>query len=245
MDKPDTPNSIAPTILLDAMPGLFDPLPDVVFFAKDSDGRYTHANRTLLKRLGLGASRKLIGKTAADVFPAPLGESYLAQDRLVLGSGRALVDVLEHHLFPTHESGWCITRKYPLMVGGNIAGLVGISRDLKTPSKGSKAFARFTNVFDYVRAHYGEEIQIGELAARTGVSIAQFERVFQATMQITPREWILAVRIEAAMEKLKSNASVADISYACGFADHSAFSRSFRRHTGLSPSDYRAFRSGH
>lgn len=34
------------------MQTLFDALPDVVFFIKDSEGRYTHCNLTLVRRLG-------------------------------------------------------------------------------------------------------------------------------------------------------------------------------------------------
>ena len=54
---------------------LFDCLPDVVFFAKDTAGRYLAVNRTLVQRLGLKEKADLIGRTASDVFPAPLGQA--------------------------------------------------------------------------------------------------------------------------------------------------------------------------
>ena len=41
---------------------LFDALPDVVFFAKDTSGRYTHGNQTLLDRLRLTKRAQLIGR---------------------------------------------------------------------------------------------------------------------------------------------------------------------------------------
>ena len=34
---------------------LFDAIPSVLFFAKDMDGRYTHVNQTMLRRLGVSS----------------------------------------------------------------------------------------------------------------------------------------------------------------------------------------------
>lgn len=36
---------------------LFDAVPDVLFFVKDREGRYTHVNQTMLRRLGLKSRR--------------------------------------------------------------------------------------------------------------------------------------------------------------------------------------------
>jgi AraC-like DNA-binding protein len=51
------------------------------------------------------------------------------------------------------------------------------------------------------------------------------------------------VRLDAALALLAGAASVAAIAHACGYADHSAFARQFRRSTGVSPRDWRAFRA--
>ena len=34
--------------------------------------------------------------------------------------------------------------------------------------------------------------------------------------------------------------SIADIAYACEYTDHSAFSRQFKSHTGMTPVQYRS-----
>ncbi|MBN3585593.1 PAS domain-containing protein, partial [Algoriphagus aestuarii] len=49
---------------------IFDALPDVVFFIKDREGRYTHVNLTLVRRLGARHREDLVGKTADQVFPS-------------------------------------------------------------------------------------------------------------------------------------------------------------------------------
>ena len=67
---------------------LFDALPDVVFFLKDAHGRYTHANLTLVHRLGLARREDLVGRTPALLFPPKLGSAYAGQDNRVLGVAR-------------------------------------------------------------------------------------------------------------------------------------------------------------
>ena len=78
---------------------LFDIIPDVVYFAKDREGRYTSVNETLVMRCGKQHKRELLGKTPLDLFPAPLAEAYVAQDQRVVRSGEPIVDRLELHLF--------------------------------------------------------------------------------------------------------------------------------------------------
>lgn len=226
---------------LDTVRVLFDACPDVVFFAKDTQGRYTCGNRTLLHRLGLSDESQLLGKDPRELFPQPLGESYHAQDMRVIASGRPLFDELERHLFPNHAHGWCLTRKLPLQEAGRVVGVVGISRDLSLSAQGASVMHRMKRVVEHVHLHYAEDIRIATLAKMANLSLAQFDRQFTRWMQIAPRAWLTSVRLEAAMQALASgDAPVAAIAQACGFNDQSAFARSFRKHLGLTPSAYRA-----
>jgi AraC-like DNA-binding protein len=59
---------------------------------------------------------------------------------------------------------------------------------------------------------------------------------------VTPRQLLARARLEAALALLAGDASIAAIAHACGYTDHSAFARQFRRSTGLSPRDWRAHR---
>jgi hypothetical protein len=119
---------------------IFDVLPDVVFFIKDREGRYTHVNLTLVRRLGMKSRTELIGKTALQVFPARLGGGYVVQDRRALG-GEVIENQLELHLYANRAQGWCLTFKRPLTNGKGIVGLIGISRDLGMPDSRHSSFA--------------------------------------------------------------------------------------------------------
>ena len=77
-------NSIADAFFVEP---LFDAMPDLVFFVKDMQGRYVVVNQTLVTRCGFKDKEQLIGRTADEVFPASLAETYREQDELVLHKG--------------------------------------------------------------------------------------------------------------------------------------------------------------
>lgn len=218
---------------------LFDALPDVVFFVKDGAGRYTHANVTLLRRLGFKHRHEIIGRTTSALFPPNLGASYAIQDRRVL-AGEAIEHQLELHLFPNRAPGWCLTCKHPLVRDGKIRGLVGISRDLAQPDRGHPTYDRLRRVLDYLKQHYAEVVRVGTLAQLADLSVAQLERHFHRVLQLTPQQWLSKLRIEAAMRMLHGDQSVAAVGLACGFTDQSAFTRQFKAITGTTPRGYRA-----
>ena len=243
----------APRLPLGLLERLFDALPDVVFFAKDAEGRYTHANQTLLDRLRLTKRAQLLGRRTDELFPGGLGDRYREQDEAVLRGGPEIAGQLELHLYPNRAPGWCLTHKLawrePAAAGGRrrerIVGLVGLSRDLATPGLSHATppatYARVARVVERLQRDYAEPLQIGELAREAGLSIAQLERHVAQLYRVTPRQLLARTRLDAALALLASEAnSVAAIAHACGYADHSAFTRQFRRSTGLSPREYRA-----
>ncbi|NZA25100.1 AraC family transcriptional regulator [Luteimonas sp. SJ-92] len=218
---------------------IFDALPDVVFFLKDHEGRYTHVNLTLVRRLGMKDRSEVVGKTALQVFPPRLGGAYVVQDRRVL-DGEIIENQLEVHLYPNRTPGWCLTFKRPL--AGGRRSLIGISRDLGQPDSRDSAFGRLQRAVETMQAHYGEPLRVQALAAIAEVSVAQLERLFKRVFQLTPQQMLTKLRIEAAMRLLHTDASIADIGQACGFSDQSAFARQFKATVGVPPRDYRALR---
>lgn len=85
-------------------------------------------------------------------------------------------------------------------------------------------------------------LTVGQLARQAGLSQRHFTRRFQQHAGTTPKRVILRRRIEIACDLLRRAPSMAvrDVSGACGFIDPYHFSAQFKRHTGVSPSTYRA-----
>jgi AraC-like DNA-binding protein len=219
---------------------LFDQTPDVVFFCKDLDGRYTHANRSLLTRLGLSRPEQLLGKTSTDVFPAALAGNFWQQDQRVIRTGRSVVGELERHLFANQQPGWCLTVKHALTNQGKVCGIAGISRDLRSPSTHDPVYQRLASSLVYARDHCTDPLTVQDFARHAGLSLSQLERHILGLMQLSPSRWLLSLRLDVAIRELEQNQAIADVAAHCGFADHSAFARAFRRHVGLTPSAYRA-----
>ena len=69
----------------------------------------------------------------------------------------------------------------------------------------------------------------------------RFERLVKQVFHVTPRQLLVKTRVDAASRLLReTESSVAGIAQACGYADHSAFTRQFRATVGLTPRAFRA-----
>jgi AraC-like DNA-binding protein len=220
---------------------LFDRLPDVVFFVKDTAGRYVAVNQTLVQRLGLSGKSDLIGRTTKDLFPAPLGERYLAQDLGVCRSGRELPDLLELHLYPNHQEGWCITTKVPIRGrDGGVIGLAGTSRDVHSPASGSRSLQDLAGAVRHIQEHYDRPLRVESLAAMARLSTYRFTRRIRLLFGLTPAQLIIKTRLDTARRMLREGENpIGQIAVACGYCDQSAFTRQFKAAVGLTPAQYR------
>jgi len=220
---------------------LFDRVPDVVFFVKDLHGRYRVVNQTLVTRCGGRSKIDLLGRTAREVFPAPLGIRFLEQDLAVCRTGSTITLQLELHLYPTRLEGWCLTDKVPLRDHeGVVVGVAGISRDLQPTGEDAEGFAELAAVLDHTRDRFGSQLRVEDLARIAGLSIYQLNRRLRLLFGITASQLLTKTRIDAASAMLRTTSRpVADIAHACGYFDQSAFSRVFRRTAGLTPRQYR------
>lgn len=220
---------------------MFDALNDIAFFIKDREGRYFGINRTMVRRCGVREKEEVIGKTALDLFPPALAETYFAQDRKVIDSGAAIDKHLELHIYPGRSRGWCITRKMPLQdKAGRIIGLMGTSRDLGLPDDVNPAYRQIADIAEYIRENYQQNVCLKELADQARLSLSQVERLFQKVFHHSPRQMLVQCRLSAAraiIEK-KPDTRIAEIAYECGYTDHSAFSRQFKSVVGMSPTEY-------
>jgi PAS domain S-box-containing protein len=227
------------------MERLFDDLPNVVFFVKDREGRYLWVNETLARRCGAESKSRLVGKKPSDVFPQPLASHYERQDQRVLHAGKSILHRLELHLYAGGQRGWCLTNKYPIRDRGTakICAVMGISRDVETSARGaeSRGYPELARAVEVMHEQIAAPAPIEELADLAGLSPARFTQLVQRLFHLTPRELSMKIRLDEAVHLLgTTDASLADIALATGFCDQSAFTRHFRRLTGLPPGVFRA-----
>lgn len=220
---------------------LFDALPDVVFFIKDTVGRYVRVNQTLANRCAGGDKTKLIGKRPEEVFPAALAASYARQDEHVLKTGKPVEHQLELHIYSGSKAGWCLTTKHALRDDkGRIIGVAGISRDLNAPSDKASGFAELSSALRHMQKHFTESLRIVDIATKAGLSVYQFEQRVQRLFQMSPLQLLHKLRLDEATRLLReTDQSLADIAIETGWCDQSAFTRHFSRYAGMAPGKFR------
>lgn len=220
---------------------LFDGLPDVLFYIKDSDGRYLWANKTLIERSGMDGLEAVVGKTADQLFPVA-GSSTVAQDMDVIGTGHPFRELLR--LYRTHrgERYWCLSSKFPLLGGSKrVVGLAGLSRDLPRPNEKHRSYHRLARFLDYIDRRLDEPVRIADAAEHASISTDTLGRLVFEVFHVTPKQLLMKKRIDKACQLLEeTNHSITDISSACGYSDHSAFTRQFHAATHITPGQYRA-----
>lgn len=83
-------------------------------------------------------------------------------------------------------------------------------------------------------------VTIEELAALCEVSASHFMRIFRVRLKMTAYSFVEQVRLHHAMESLKKGTTgITQIAIDCGFYDHSAFVKRFKKFTGTTPLNYR------
>jgi len=90
----------------------------------------------------------------------------------------------------------------------------------------------------YIDDHYGDSIDLNNIADEAYFSKFHFIRAFKNTYGKTPHQYLIYVRIEKARELLKTGTPVSEVCYTVGFESLSSFSGLFKRLAGLSPSAY-------
>ncbi len=220
---------------------IFDCLADVVFFVKNARGEYVVVNQTVVERCGRREKAEVIGRTADEMYPGPLGRSYRAQDERVLRTGHPILNQLELQMYSSGDTGWCLTHKLPLAGReGRVVGLVGISKDLQAPKETGEDYGHVAEAVRHIQDHFDQPLKVQELAALAGLSPYQFEQRMRRIFQITAGQFIQKVRMDAAVRRLvETDDPISQIALDCGYSDQSAFTRQFRQTVRLSPAQYR------
>lgn len=92
-----------------------------------------------------------------------------------------------------------------------------------------------------LRERFCEPLSLGQIAAVTGVHPVHLARTFRAVQHCTVGDYLRYVRVAFARRKLaESSMPIVEIAHGSGFSDQSHLCRVFKRHTGMTPSQFRA-----
>ncbi|MBQ9644208.1 MAG: helix-turn-helix domain-containing protein [Lachnospiraceae bacterium] len=101
-------------------------------------------------------------------------------------------------------------------------------------------YDKFSGLMLYLDEHYAEDISLEQAAELVGFSKFHFSRLFKEYAGTTFYDHLVRRRVRAAQELLSTSMSITEITFRTGWGSLTSFSRSFRKYTGMSPSEYRA-----
>ncbi|WP_157837045.1 helix-turn-helix transcriptional regulator [Geminisphaera colitermitum] len=93
----------------------------------------------------------------------------------------------------------------------------------------------------HVRNNLAERLALGDVASRFRITPEHLTRSFQRQLGVSFHRYVLAERIAQAKERLRNQpgATVTDIAFECGFVSSDHFGKVFKRHTLMTPSEFR------
>ena len=97
----------------------------------------------------------------------------------------------------------------------------------------------FSQMVEYVNQHFSEpSLEVGDIANAFYTSVATVRRRFTEKAGMSPKQYIIKVRLENAVDLLATGRHTAKaVAYMCGFSDEKYFSRIIKEKYGKSPSE--------
>ena len=98
----------------------------------------------------------------------------------------------------------------------------------------------FADANAIVERDYASDLSLDDIAHRVATSRRQLQRAYAEIGGTTFREHLTRVRMDRAAELLGSQAlTVREVAHRVGYRQPAQFAKAFRRHRGVSPSDFR------
>ena len=119
--------------------------------------------------------------------------------------------------------------------------LISIARSIYGSNDSPDTLARSVQ---YINANYSSEIKIPDLAEMEHLSISRYNFLFKDRLGMSPKKYILKLRMSWARELLLStDLPIKQIGIMCGYDDSHFFSKCYKSFFGVSPTQHRDDRS--
>lgn len=96
-------------------------------------------------------------------------------------------------------------------------------------------------VRELLHARFSEHLTLSDIARTVDVHPVHLGYTFRRHYRCTPGEYVRRLRMEFVCHAIAtSNTALSDVALLGGFSDQSHLTRAFKRHTGMTPAQYRA-----
>ena len=112
--------------------------------------------------------------------------------------------------------------------------------DTQNPLRRSRLDQRMQAVVDFICHNLSKKINLEMLAEVSGLSVSRMAHVFRDQVGLTPQRFLEQQRLDRAMQLLAYTPHpIKTIAYELGFDNPFYFTLRFKRHTGVSPREFR------
>ena len=114
------------------------------------------------------------------------------------------------------------------------------SRELAFKNRSVKLKELLNISKEYIEKNYSREITLSDIASYVFLSESYFAHSFKSAFDISPKHYLLAVRIDAAKDLLAhTDQKIIDIAKEVGFSSQQRFNDIFKKHEGITPLKFR------
>lgn len=99
---------------------------------------------------------------------------------------------------------------------------------------------KINTVIDYISIHLDEKLDLDKLSGISAISPYHFHRIMRAYLGEPLGSYIIRYRIETGAQLLRHGSQQIDeIAYKMGYDSPTSFTKAFKKHLGVSPSEFR------
>ena len=110
------------------------------------------------------------------------------------------------------------------------------------PAPAQQRSRAVADAITFIQGNYAHDVKLEDVAAAVHLSPFHLARLFKQVTGVSPHQYLVQVRVNAARALLSAGSgqrSLAEVAAAVGFADQSHLTRQFKRHFGVTPSQFR------
>ena len=220
---------------------LFNSLADAYFFVKNKESKFLYLNQACKLICGVKSDEEYYLKNDHDFFPSSMAAAYIEEDLKVMREGSLLNRLWMVHNVSYRLPQWFVSSKVQILsLDHDVLGIAGVMYPMNSSGLQEKYFQELKPIINYLEEKFMEDIKMDKLASIINCSRTQLNRRFQALIYMTPTEFLMALRVQAARRLLATTQKeIAEIAYEVGFCDQSHLTRRFRLLTGETPASFR------